>query len=412
VPNKIASHPTPTRRTARAPLSRRPARRFSISALALAALAAGCGIKDPPPAKGLYVYCDGKADGLYYVHGRTKNVIDRFSLPCLGPEYVSETGDTGYGEISLSEWTNDTEDIDFLRTLCVAECKSQGGVECEQENGKSWDILNYQEKIVPDPLMKIEAPWRLTCNLPQAKLAPLPWETQVISPDSVPVWPSSGLPIEIACKVFEACAKEFTGPIGMFLYYDDTSVPWGADMGYADHLAITSPGGSVLEFMIGNPDSGLSASSNDIGGRIEYSASDCKENTCPFYLANLALSNTSDTWELYSETLNENVYISNISVQLRRPTLGVWNTESGEFYIGTERVEAYLSGTVQIGDSSAVDMAFLLANPDEIFGKIGEDQTIEILDFIVDDGGDLALEVDLDFDTIAVESLSLSDLSP
>jgi hypothetical protein len=133
------------RRAARSPAMRQVAHPFANIAIMLMAFAAGCGPEAPPD--GLYVWCDGRVDGLYYIHGISHQVIERFSLPCLGPEFVSETGGTGSGEIDLDEWTNDTEDIDLLRTMCVAECLSQGGTECEQENGKVWQILNYQEKL-------------------------------------------------------------------------------------------------------------------------------------------------------------------------------------------------------------------------------------------------------------------------
>lgn len=307
---------------------------------------------------------------------------------------------------------NDTEDIDYLRTMCVAECLSHDGTECEQTDGKLWQIRNYEKKIVPDPLMKIKDPGHLHCKLPEADLAPVPRQTNVIPIDDASVWPSNGLPIELACETFEACSRKFAIPVDMFLYYDDTTTPWGADMGYADHAATTSPGSSKLDLTILNPNSAPSSDSNGIGGRIEYSAADCDENTCPFYLADLALSNVTQTWELYSENLQENVYITDIALQLRRPTLGVWNTSTDEFYLGVERVEAYVSATVQIGAGSPVEMGFLLANVDAIFGQIGPEGTLEILDFVVDDGGNLALEVDLDFDIIAVESSPVTDLSP
>jgi hypothetical protein len=402
-------NPHTSRRTARSPWLL-AVRRFHSVAIMLTAFAAGCGEK--VPHDGFYVYCDGEADGLYYIHGISGKAINYFSLPCLGPEFVNETGDTGSGEINLGEWTNNTEDIDALRAMCVEECQTHAGGECEQKNGKVWQIRNYEKKIVPDPLMKIKDPWHLGCKLSEAKLAPLPWKTQVITVASAPMWPSDDLPIEMGCEDFETCAKEFSAPIGMFLYYDDTATPWGADMGYADHVATTSPGSAMLELTIVNPGSTPSSDSHEIGGRIEYSAPDCDESTCPFYLANLALTNTTETWELYSENLKENVYITGIAMQLRRPTLGVWNTSSNEFYVGTERLEAYVSGTVQVGSGSPVEMGFLVANVEAIFGEIGPEHTIEIRDFVADDGSNLALEVDLDFDTNAAESLPIGELSP
>jgi hypothetical protein len=399
------------RRSARAPALRREVRRFHTTAIMLMALASGCG-EDAKPDMGLYVYCDGRADGLHYINGLSQEAVYYFSLPCLGPEFVSETGGTGSGEIDLGEWTNDTADIDVLRTMCVAECLSHGGIECEQNNGRVWQIKNYEQKILPDPLKKIMDPWHLHCKLPVAKLDALPWETQVIPVASAPVWPSDEVRVEIGCEDFGTCAKEFAAPIGIFLYYDDTAVPWGADMGYADHLVTTSPGSSLLELTIVNRGSAPSSDSHEIGGRIEYSAANCDESTCPFYLANLALANTTETWELHSENLQEDVHVTNIAMQLRRPTLGVWKTSSNEFYVGIERAEAYVSGTVQIGSGSPVEMGFLVTNVEGIFGEIGAQGTIEIRGFVADDGGNLALEADLDFNVLAMESLPIADLSP
>lgn len=97
---------TPTlRRPARKTAARRAMRRVPSITFILVAFAAGCAenISDEP--HGLYVYCDGTVDGLYYIDKLTNRTIDWFSLPCLGPEFTNETGDTGYGEINLDEWT-------------------------------------------------------------------------------------------------------------------------------------------------------------------------------------------------------------------------------------------------------------------------------------------------------------------
>jgi hypothetical protein len=138
-----------TSRRATRPPTLRVVRCFPSLAIMLMAFATGCGKTPPDPPDGFYVYCDGEADGLYYIHGISGKAITYFSLPCLGPEFVNETGETGSGEINLGEWTNNTEDIDYLRTLCVAECRTHAGGECEQKNGKVWQIRNYEEKIVP-----------------------------------------------------------------------------------------------------------------------------------------------------------------------------------------------------------------------------------------------------------------------
>ena len=119
----------------------------------------------------------------------------------------------------------------------------------------------------------------------------------------------------------------------------------------------------------------------------------------------------TDTWVLYSESVGDNVYITNVSIQLRRPTLGVWNISSNEFYFGARRIEAYVSGSIQLGTDAPADMEYLLTNVDEVFGGIGMDGTIEILDFVAD-GGDIMIQADLDYDIIAEMLPPNADVPP
>ena len=135
-------------------------------------------------------------------------------------------------------------------------------------------------------------------------------------------------------------------------------------------------------------------------GRIEYSAPRCGEATCPFYLANLTLANRTDTWELYSNALMDDVRVTNVSVQLRRPTLGVWNPSSSEFYLGHERVEMWVSGTLQIGEGTLIDETHLVANVTEVHGRIGAGGGVEILGFTTE-GSEFEIEADLDYANLA-----------
>lgn len=147
----------------------------------------------------------------------------------------------------------------------------------------------------------------------------------------------------------------------------------------------------------------------DVDGRVEYSAPDCGQTECPFYLANLTLSNTTDTWKLFAENYDDDegegadVYIDDITVQLRRPTLGVWNTSTNQVYMGQEWVELYVMVTHQIGADSPVQGGYLVTNADAIFGEIGAGGGIQILDLVVDDGSNVKLEADIIYDTLAGE---------
>jgi hypothetical protein len=400
------------------PLTPVSLRRRALLALVIGAV--GCGGTGPsclPPGEpdSLYILCQGHGH-LYWINNRGEQT-DQINV-CVPESYLNETGAGGTeGEIDLEAWPNDTEDLEFLRTLCVAQCKTATSNDAESKcepyrdtaNEFDWEVENYLGQATPDPLMYITQPWRRTCASPSALLANAPWETSVV-PAGAPVWPGTQDTVSVACGDFGNCADLFTAPIGEVLYYDDTSMLWGADMGYADYLATSSTTSSRLEITISNPGGTPSSDTYYVEGRIEYSAPDCGETECPFYLANLTLTNTEDTWALYSEKLSNgddgegtDIFISDLSVQLRRPTLGVWNTSTGQVYLGKERSDIFVYVTHQVGDEPPVEGGYLITNADGIFGEIEEGGGIEIQNLVASDGTDVAFEADIVYDTLVGE---------
>ena len=103
---------------------------------------------------------------------------------------------------------------------------------------------------------------------------------------------------------------------------------------------------------------------------------------------------------MYSDDLADDIYITDVSIQLRRPTLGVWNTETDEFYLGDERIDLYVTGTLQIGAGSPMPETYLVTNTDAIFGRIGAGGEIEILGVSAQDS-EFEIAADLDYDTPA-----------
>jgi hypothetical protein len=335
--------------------------------------------------------------------------IKRFSL-CLDESFLHETGvgetggETG-GEIDLSEWTNDTEDLEYLRTLCTEKCKQlawgdPSNSNCSPDERHNWEIQNYRGMPTPDPLGAIEDPWHLNCHAEAADLAPFPWNTVVIPPGEPIVWPGTNEYVTLGCADFKTCTTHFDAAISTGLYYDDTAALWGPNKGFADYLATTSTASSQLELNISNPGDTSSSDMHDVDGRIEYSAPDCGETECPFYLANFALSNMEDTWKLYSEDIGAEVFITDITVQLRRPTLGVWKPSTNQIYVGAERMDIYVFVTHQIGAEAPVEGGYLVTNAEAIFGEIDPGGGIRILDLVAGDESTLELEADLVYDAL------------
>jgi hypothetical protein len=383
-------------------------RRRTLLALVIGAI--GCRVPEPDS---LYILCQGH-DHLYWNNSRGQQT-DQINV-CVPEAYLNETGAEGSeGEVDLEEWVNDTEDLDFLRTLCEEQCKTstwdEANSKCAHYNDTAnefvWEIENYRGQPTPDPLMYIDEPWRRTCTSPSALLANAPWETSVV-PAGAPVWPGTHDTVSVACGDFGDCADLFTASIGDVLYYDDSATLWGADMGYADYLATTSTANSQLSITISNPGGTPSSDTYYVDGRIEYSAPDCGQTECPFYLANLTLTNTEDTWELYSENLSTSegegadIYISDISVQLRRPTLGVWNTSTGQVYLGKERSDIFVYVNHQVGHEPPVEGGYLITNADGIFGEF-DGRGIEIQNLVAGNGTDVEFKADIVYDTLVGE---------
>jgi hypothetical protein len=361
----------------------------------------------PDEPDGLYIRCQGEG-ALYYINNRGQK-IDKVTL-CLGEPFLNETGTGTGGEIDLADWDNDTEDIDYLRTLCEAKCREvtwdANNSECSPNSGNIWHIENHAGISTPDVLMEINDPWRLTCQTWLADLAPAPWETPVVPPGAPWVWPGTDEYVSLDCADFATCAAQFDASIGEGLYYDDTAEFWGANMGFADYLATSSMGSSQFEVTILNPDGTPTSDMHDVNGRIEYSAPDCGEPECPFYLANLTLSNMEDNWTLYPKNISgEGVVISmsGLSVQLRRPTLGVWNTETNQVYMGAKRVDMYVLVTHQIGVEPPVEGGYLVTNGDAIFAELDGEGGLQILNLVADGGFNVKFEADVAYDTLAGE---------
>jgi hypothetical protein len=345
---------------------------------------------------------------LYYINNGGRKV-DRVTL-CLDERFLNETGGDGTGgEIELADWDEDIEDIEYLRTLCEAKCKEvaweDSKSKCSPYSGNIWEIENHEGKSTPDVLMNIDDPLHLSCWTSLANLAPAPWETSVVPPGPPSAWPGTDEVVSLDCEDFATCADQFDAPIGEGLYYDDTVEFWGVNMGFADYLATTSMGSSRLEITITNPEGAPSSDLYDVDGRIEYSAPDCGKSECPFYLANLTLSNMEDTWRLYAENISSNgegadIYISDISVQLRRPTLGVWKPSTNQVYLGAERIDLYVLVTHQIGVEPPVEGGYLITNGAAIFAEMDGEGGIQILDLAADDGSNVKFEADLVYDTL------------
>jgi hypothetical protein len=78
----------------------------------------------------------------------------------------------------------------------------------------------------------------------------------------------------------------------------------------------------------------------------------------------------------------------------------VWNTSTGEFYLGEERIDLVVTGSLQIGEGSPMTETYFVTNSAAIFGQLGPRGEVEIFDLHVNDS-EFSLEARLDYDTPA-----------
>jgi hypothetical protein len=321
-----------------------------------------------------------------------------------------DTGDTGDdGEAAETEgidregWPTHDPSLAYIRKHCTEQCKYIGGpgkkaghlLICEDTN---WDIYGYDgiHKIFSKWLATaLEDPAALNCH-PSGKRKRPPAESKVVQDASV-LWPSDSSPIELPCSTIQSCAELFDENVMAHLMHSSLTPP-GHDEAEADYLVTAGIHSSTLWLRIANPDN-PSQGSNPVEGRVEYTALDCGQPTCPLYLGNLTITNTSDTWDLHSEELSADIDVTNLQARLRGPTLGVWRPATGEVYFDDQMLDLRVDFDLAVADYPAVAITNYVTNDGGLFGIRHGDHAIELTDLSVRDE-DLEANATLDYDSV------------
>lgn len=383
------------------------------------------GACSPKPKTGIYIECDSNGDNLYYIW--INNSIDCEALygsgvtNCYYPEnaeniahcYESEEWlaageDTGEAEenegIHRNEWPIHEPSLTYIKDHCTERCSyfhnplSGEVYDCEDND---WVIFGKEgnSHVEADQLQDPGAltcwPWYAEANKSHID----PGDTFIITSGS-PQWPSDNAYLVSACSDFETCGNLFDENVMGHLVKRnmDEIVDNESE---ADYLLTSAVGSSSsLTFKIHNPPPiNTSQESNWVGGRMEYTALDCGSSTCPFYLGNLTLTNTTDTWDLYSDAESDDVDIENVVVRLRRPVLGLWRPSTGEIFIGDKMLDLRVDLDITIGGGSPTSVTQHGTNAGEIFGEVSALYTIEFTNLVIT-AGDMEAEADLDYNTV------------
>jgi hypothetical protein len=381
----------------------------------------------PAPPEGISVFCESHDGDNFYTKVKSGTCpyagagtlpkdlppecldkVDSISIfKCYGKDEWLDA-DTG-GEAEESDGASDREGIDRydwpshelsqanIRGYCSSKCREFGvGLDhvCEDAN---WDIYGYDgvnqisSKVSAEDL---EDPETLNCNPALGRWRPRSATSDVVLGEQS--WPSDNARIDLACQTVLVCASLFDVNIMRHLILSSPALP-GVDESEAEHSVITGGGHSFMTLRTVNTDN-PSEGSNPLEGRIEYTALDCNEPTCPFYLGNLTVTNTTDTWDLHAEALGADVKVSNVQVRLRGPTLGVWRPITGEVYFDEQMLDLRVDFDLAIADEPTSTVTKYGTNDGGLFGIRHHDASIEFQNVAIR-AGDTDVLVTISYDT-------------
>lgn len=315
---------------------------------------------------------------------------------------IGEMGEVEETEgIDPSSWPIHEPSLAYIRKYCTEKCTeigAQNGQQytCDEIN---WIIFGYDgvNKVFSKVLATaLEDPGALNCNPELGRWKRSPAGSKVVQGDSA-LWPSDSVIIDLACATVQSCAALFDENIMGHLAQSSFTPP-GNDEADADYLATAGIGSSTLMLRIANSDN-PSQGSNPVAGRIEYTALDCGQPTCPLYLGNLTVTNTSHSWDLHTEALNADVEVTNLHVRLRGPTLGVWRPATGEIYFDEQMLDLRVDFDLAVAGEPASTVTKYVTNDAGLFGVRRGNNAIEWMNLSMREG-DLEAYATLHYDSV------------
>jgi hypothetical protein len=376
------------------------------------------GCENPPEYDGVYVRCyhSGQNWIWRYTEGLcpgdlcAEDQVHYSPTPCFGPEeWLASGGDTGGAAenegIDRHNWPTHEPSDTYIRNRCTDLCDTAGlkkdpysgaplTPECDPEN---WQLQNKPGQVGS----LIENPGELTCITPKSdnKAGSNPAGTDVIPAGRAPRWQSDNATISLACGDYLNCADDFKQNFIRFLSPANPSELPRDDASEADYLATSSgTSSSLLTLFVAN--SGSPSSDADwVAGRIEYTALDCGLATCPFYLGNLVLTNTVDTWDLWSADFNADVKVTDVDARLRWPVLGVWRPSTGEIYLPAAMLDFQVKADVKIGSFTPFPVTRVATNTLDVFGEVSSTGAVDLSGLALTDG-ELAAFADVEWDSV------------
>lgn len=352
---------------------------------------------DPPPPPALedaiHVMCQNANEGNYWSQIQSCGQGCLESVPiygeptiCIGPtnipgfDYIEDWNCSGTGETG-GESCNDPYPNweDKIRSICSASCKFRdkaGIYNCDDEEWTGFLPGPPLGWTPDDGLNCVSALFEETLN------------SEIIDdPDASEIDWNEGqgpsvLNYALGCSLVDDCGGEFDADIDQWALAFNSGGALdliSADTRMADYHSTSSTISLSIDM-----DSGSGTGyddEHDLSGHAEYSATDCGDDICPFYLAAFEASNTADNWDIrltVSGVVDEPKIVNNVHIEALQSTLAVWRPATGQvaFFADTLVLQANFEVDSTCGTCSGIGDGeweyYPISNPDVLFGTYDE----------------------------------------
>jgi hypothetical protein len=164
-----------------------------------------------------------------------------------------------------------------------------------------------------------------------------------------------------------------------------------------DELNVDDPDGSDIEWdLVAAP--GVD-DTEALFGQAEYTAVECQDDVCPFFLANLSAFNTTDSWAIQvwtAENKKAKKVFSNLQVDLLQSVIGVRSMALDVVAFAPGSLRFLAQFTVEGTGIGAGDHAYLFENLDYVFAEYdaGSLSLTHVFD-VQSNGGEATLTIEI-----------------
>lgn len=335
--------------------------------------------------------CPDGVDGLCFCKRFTVQDITQYSqaIGDMGPLCVGQ-GHPGDNNVDpLEDWnsgeypTIDSEIREWCSARCVFDDYPIGGPspQCQDAN---WSGHQTLASWSPSNSYNCEVPEELNVDDPDG--SEIPWE----------LVGGSSSPMPLDCDLNGDCVEYFYSNIASFILTPGSGNFIDPETRTAHYLAVEGTGSQLA---IDMPGSGSGVDDTEaLFGQAEYTASDCGEDVCPFFLANLSAFNTTDTWSIEVLTVEgtKKKGFIDLQIDLLQSTLGVQNMSLETVAFAPGSLRMLVQFTVRGTGIGAGDHAYVVENADYLFADYDDGSLSLEHEFDIQlTGGTATLTVDL-----------------